>query len=201
MPRCVPNPAKVILSLCDYTGNWPKFYTAPEYEVIKVDVKTTGDVRLFEYLAGRQVHGILCAPPCTDFSGSGAQYWKAKDANGSTLTALSIVDACLRMVAIYKPKFWALENPKGRLRRWLGPPRFLFDPCDFAGYGTEADRYTKKTLLWGDFNVPILNRLEPIRSCPQGSWLQKLGGKSERTKTLRSMTPLGFARAFFEANK
>lgn len=27
-----------------------------------------------------------------------------------------------------------------------------------------------------------------------------LGGKSERTKTLRSMTPPGFARAFMEAN-
>lgn len=29
----------------------------------------------------------------------------------------------------------------------------------------------------------------------------KLGGKSERTKELRSMTPLGFAKAFFEANQ
>jgi len=28
----------------------------------------------------------------------------------------------------------------------------------------------------------------------------KYGGKSERTKILRSITPLGFAKAFFEAN-
>jgi hypothetical protein len=104
------------------------------------------------------------------------------------------------MVAIYKPHFWALENPKGRLRRWLGPPRFTFNPCDFAGY-CESDRYTKRTLLWGDFNIPEKRYLEPVRVCPQGSWLQKLGGKSEHTKTLRSMTPLGFSRAFFEANK
>lgn len=27
--------------------------------------------------------------------------------------------------------------------------------------------------------------------------IMKLGGKSERTKELRSMTPLGFAKAFF----
>jgi hypothetical protein len=29
----------------------------------------------------------------------------------------------------------------------------------------------------------------------------KLGGKSERTKELRSETPVGFARAFFLANQ
>jgi hypothetical protein len=28
-----------------------------------------------------------------------------------------------------------------------------------------------------------------------------LGGKSERTKELRSITPMGFAKAFYEANK
>ena len=201
MPRQCSNPSKLVLSLCDFSGNWPRYYTEPEYEVLKVDIKTTGDVRLYQFL-DRPVHGILCAPPCTDFSGSGAQYWSAKDANGSTLTALSIVDACLRMVAIYKPKFWALENPVGRLRRWLGPPRFIFNPCDFAGYTEDdSDRYTKKTCLWGDFTAPTTDAKQPIRVCPQGSWLQKLGGKSERTKTLRSMTPLGFARAFFEANR
>jgi site-specific DNA-cytosine methylase len=154
-------------------------------------------------LPDKQVHGILCAPPCTDFSGSGAQYWQKKDASGTTISSLSIVDACLRMVAIYKPTFWALENPVGRLRRWLGPYRFSFDPCDFAGWNSnpEADRYTKKTLLWGEFNTPEVRRQEPLKVCAQGSWLMKLGGKSERTKTLRSMTPLGFARAFFEANR
>jgi hypothetical protein len=29
----------------------------------------------------------------------------------------------------------------------------------------------------------------------------QLGGKSERTKKLRSVTPQGFAKAFFEANQ
>lgn len=140
------------------------------------------------------IYGILLAPPCTEFSGSGAQYWPDKDADGRTLSALSIVDAGLRMVAIYNPVFWALENPVGRLRRWLGPPQFAFHPCDFG------DPYTKKTLLWGRFNAPRKSPVEPKRVCSQGSWLMKLGGKSERTKTLRSTTPLGFARAFFEAN-
>jgi competence protein ComEC len=33
-----------------------------------------------------------------------------------------------------------------------------------------------------------------------GNWIMKLGGKSERTKELRSMTPLGFAYAFCASN-
>jgi len=45
-----------------------------------------------------------------------------------------------------------------------------------------------------------MNYVEPVKVCEQGSWLQKLGGKSEKTKTLRSATPMGFARAFYEAN-
>lgn len=117
---------------------------------------------------GEPVYGILCAPPCTAFAVSGAQYWKAKDASGETLEALALVDACLRAVAIYRPKFWALENPVGRLRKFLGPPRLIFNPCDYG------DAYTKKTLLWGEFNLPERNAVVPVRVYEQGSWLQRL---------------------------
>lgn len=193
---------KTILSLCDFSGNWPKFYkdAADEYDVICVDLKHGHDIRTFEFL-DRPIYGILAAPPCTAFAVSGAQYWAAKDASGETLEALGLVDACLRAIAVYRPKFWALENPVGRLRRYLGPPTLMFDPCDYGGWGDEKDAYTKKTLLWGTFQLPEKKPIEPIRVCSQGSWLQKLGGKSEKTKELRSMTPLGFARAFFEANR
>lgn len=63
------------------------------------------------------------------------------------------------------------------------------------------DAYTKRTYLWGKFNIPEFKRISPIRFCKQGSWVQKLGGKSEKTKMLRSITPPGFSRAFFEANR
>lgn len=193
------NASKIILSLFDYSGNWSKFYKDAGYNVQCVDLKHGHDVRFIEFIE-EPIHGILLAPPCTAFAVSGAQYWDAKDDSGDTALGVSLVDAGLRCVAIYKPKWWALENPVGRLRRWLGPPRFSFNPCDFGGYGDERDAYTKKTLLWGDFTPPVPKPIEPVRVCEQGSWVQRLGGKSERTKELRSVTPLGFARAFFEAN-
>ena len=153
-----------------------------------------------------EVHGILAAPPCTDFTVSGAQYWPAKDADGRTAASLAIVDACLHAVETLTPQWWALENPVGRLpklRPNLGQPRIYVDPWMFAGFAPEPeqDRYTKKTGLWGNFNADLPRApLEPIRVCAQGSWIQRLGGKSERTKELRSMTPLGLSVAFSKAN-
>jgi hypothetical protein len=182
----------IVLSLCDYTGEWCRPYREAGYIVEQIDVKLGRDVRLLDFPG--QVHGILMAPPCTAFAGSGAQYWPAKDASGETFSGLALVDACLRLVAVCRPAWWALENPVGRLRRWLGPPRYIFDPCD------HGDPYTKKTCLWGSFTIPKKTPVEPVRANAQGSWVQSLGGKSERTKTLRSVTPAGFARAFFEAN-
>jgi hypothetical protein len=100
-----------------------------------------------------------------------------------------VVDACLRAVAIYRPAWWALENPVGKLRRWLGPPRLYFDPCDYG------DPYTKRTCLWGNFNAPYKRPIEAT----EGSKMHLLPPSDDRAM-LRSVTPAGFARAFFEVN-
>jgi hypothetical protein len=95
---------------------------------------------------------------------------------------------------------FALENPVGKLPKWCGDPIMRFNPCDYAGYGgnPDSEAYTKRTCLYGHFNtdLPTAYR-EPIL----GSMLwRNYGGKSERTKEMRSMTPQGFSRAFFKAN-
>jgi len=40
----------------------------------------------------------------------------------------------------------------------------------------------------------------PVKGAPQGSPIQRLGGKGAKTKEIRSNTPAGFAQAFFQAN-
>ena len=201
----IGNESKIILSLCDTTGTWSAPYREAGYTVIQVDIKDGLDVRLIEYPG--KVHGILAAPPCTDFSVSGAQYWKAKDEDGRTVASLAVADACMRLVALCKPEWWVLENPVGRLKRWYGTPLWMFNPCDYGGYMQPSERthdlapyqdaYTKKTLLWGDFNPPEKKPVEPTGG---NQWIMKLGGKSAKTKHYRSVTPTGFARAFFLAN-
>jgi site-specific DNA-cytosine methylase len=181
-----------VLSLCDFTGNWSRPYEERGYDVVRVDLKHGQDVRLFE-IPPYPVRGILAAPPCTDFASSGARWWEGKG-EGCLLESLSIVDACLRLVAVLNPVWWALENPVGRLKRWIGEPTMAFDPADYGGY-SDGDAYTKRTLLWGRFNQPLMRKVEAT----EGSKMHKLPPSEDR-QALRSETPMGFARAFCESN-
>src|SRR5581483_2537363 len=119
---------RTILSLCDGFGSWSQPYVDDGYHVIRVDLATTGDdVRLMRKPA-QDVHGILAAPPCTVFANSGARWTRTDD---DMREGLSVVDACLRMVIACRPAWWALENPTGKLVRYLGPWRMTFQPNDY----------------------------------------------------------------------
>ena len=202
---------KIILDLCGGTGSWSKPYKDNGYDVRIIDPQEwleddfgTGDVRLFKK-PKEKIYGILAAPPCTHFSGSGARWWKDKGKE-PLLEGLSVVDACLRIIFITKPKFWVLENPVGRLKHYIGDAKCTFQPYEYG------DAYSKRTCLWGDFNMPKpTNIVEP----DMVEFISKKGVKkrmarifyesfslppNERAR-LRSMTPPGFAQAFYESNK
>lgn len=184
------NKNKIILDLCGGTGSWSKPYRDAGYDVRLITLPDN-DVRT--YNPPENVYGILAAPPCTVFSLAGN--W-VKRSNEEMLEALSVVDACLRIIYKAKPKFWALENPVGKLKNWIGESIFRFDPWEF-GDGT-----FKKTALWGNFNKPIQTVFEKPERIPYSQTpIGRLGGKSAKTKELRSITPQGFAKAFFKANQ
>lgn len=200
---------KTLLSLFDYTGNWAEPYAEAGWNVILWDIKHTTDLcstfsdindacadYFYEHIFDNYetIDGILAAVPCTDFAASGARWWKAKDASGQTAASIELVYQTLRIIDLCMPDFWVIENPVGRIHKLvpeLGKP-WYFQPYHFG------HPYTKKTGLWGEFNPPAYtNIVEPT----EGSLMwRKYGGKSEKTKTMRSTTPEGFARAFFEAN-
>lgn len=209
---------KLILSIYDFTGAWAQPWIDNGYPVMLWDKKVEGDIldeRAAElWLRGYEeyVYGVLLAPPCTDFAGSGARWWKDKDKNNPEGLALSVelVEFGMFISALCPNlKFWVLENPVGRIET-LVPElkefrRMSFNPCDFG------DPYTKKTILWGHFNSNLVKTpVEPefttyngkdgriVKMAPQ---FARTGGKSEKTKAIRSATPSGFARAFYEANK
>lgn len=209
------NRRRLILSLCDLTGNWPSAYAEdPNYEVITVDLQKGQDVRLLPYI-DRPVHGILAAPPCIHFCSSGACWWEGKGED-KIIEGMQIVDACLRMVAIYNPVWWALENPVGRLRNWIGPPAWTFEPHNYSGYlapgektvddpGFPAnDAYTKRTCIWGNAKKPALRNVEPLPAQrvyrPDGSFYIRRSNPAHESHRHRSVTPLGFSRAFKLAN-
>ncbi|KKL06601.1 hypothetical protein LCGC14_2594400 [marine sediment metagenome] len=177
----------VILDLCSGSGSWSEPYKKHGYDVRQIDILDGIDIRLMEKL-DCTIHGILAAPPCTALAVSGARWW-AKKGNMALLESLSIVDACIRAVNIYCPKWWALENPIGRLSRYLGPPVMKFQPWEYG------DPWTKRTCLWGHFITPTKSPVFPI----EGGKIHRMPPSPERSR-LRSITPPGFAKAFFEAN-
>ena len=176
---------KLILDLCGGTGAWSRPYSEAGYDVKVLTLPE--DIRLIEFFE-RPVHGILAAPPCCHLAGSGARWWREKGLD-KLIDALSIVDACLRMVILHKPVWWCLENPVGRLSRYLGPPAMTFQPWEYG------DPYQKRTCLWGKFNIPEKKPTEPT----DGQKMWRMGPSDDR-KEKRSITPAGFAKAFFEAN-
>lgn len=177
------NVDKVVLDLCSGTGSWSLPYKDAGYTVHQVDLPT--DVRLYNK-PRNPIHGILAAPPCTVFASSGARW---KRSGQEYLDGISIVDACLRLVVICKPVWWALENPVGRLSTLLGKPRMYFHPWEYG------DPWTKKTCLWGSFNIPTKTPVTPS----EGGKIWRMPPSPSRTRD-RSRTPMGFARAFFLAN-
>lgn len=179
---------RIILDLCGGSGAWSRPYVDAGYDV-RVITLPECDVRLYE--SPGDVHGILAAPPCTHLARSGARWWRGKG-ESALLESMSIVDACLRIILVSNPVWWALENPVGRISKYLGEPHLKFDPYHYG------DPWTKRTWVWGRFNIPARAPVEPV----QGDRTSSIGPtKSYFDRSARrSITPSGFARAFFESN-
>jgi len=200
------NGSKIILDLCGGTGAWSRPYAEAGYDVRNITLPEY-DVRTFK--PPENVYGILAAPPCTMFSIARTTAKKPRDLKGG----MEIVVACLNIIwnCRYKNrlKFWALENPMGILRQFLGVPRFTFDPYEYG------NPFTKKTDIWEYFNIPKKKPLNPyqydiISAGLKGRkyktrlfaipcWGEDITTGNQKIK--RAITPSGFAQAFFRANQ
>lgn len=227
------NENKIILDLCGGSGSWARPYqeagydvrliTLPEYDVtrirkeyihgvpsLRLENEITG---LYEYIPIDQIHGILAAPPCTEFS---VLNCKAEARERKPAEGLVVVMACLNVIRWCTPKWWAMENPVGHLREYMGTPQLTFQPWEYG------DPWTKRTDIWGEFNLPaklhstwedVPNKLplytRPGRGKPNFAYLHKsahslipqLAFANPKTDAdFRAITPPGFAQAFFKAN-
>jgi hypothetical protein len=182
----------IILDLCGGTGAWSKPWAeSGEYDV-RVITLPEHDVRTYQ--PPEEVYGILAAPPCTYFSHMRRRW--GKPTREQMTEALSVVEACMRIIWKCQPEFWALENPAmGDLKKWIGLPKLEFQPFEYG------DAWTKRTAIWGNFISPMkFNQVKPHR---QSHYLNPAinAGSGRTLKERQSMTPPGFARAFFEANR
>lgn len=203
---------KKILHLCADIGSDSKPYQdCPDYEVILIGK----DIGVENYIVDREIYGVIANPPCTEFSTARSDGKARLNDDG-----MFLVNHCLRIIRSCSPKFWVIENPAtGRLKDFLGTPRFVYQPWEFGS------PWTKKTALWGDFNIPkpLYTKWEdvpkndklyvrPTRKKPSLAFLHKSAIEHiEEWKcfkeyidcdmSFRSLCSQGFASEFFKENK
>ena len=157
----------------------------------------------------------MAFPVCTDMAVSGAAHFKRKAERDPEFQnkAVSYAKICAQMFnELGVPYF--IENPVSVLATKWRKPDHSFHPYEYGGYIHDdhaehprwpeyiaaKDAYPKKTCLWtgNGFTMPWKDPVQP----EQGHSRQhkKLGGKSQRTKDIRSATPRGFAKAVYEFN-
>lgn len=198
------NKDKIILDLCGGTGAWSRPYKEAGYDV-RVVTLPQHDIKTYHPPAN--VYGVLAAPPCTMFSMARTTARTPRDLK----SAMEVVHACLRVIWECQQdgkrlEFWALENPKARLRWFLGRPALTFNPYDFG------DAYRKPTDIWGNFNIDLkrtpvsLDSKQKKQSQLNVQHLQPIPKDYIRDPNMdaraiaRSITHAGFARAFFKSN-
>ena len=198
-----------ILHLCADTGSDSKPWKDAGYEVILVG----SDIGVENYHPPKDVYGIIANPPCTEFS-TARSNGKARNPDDG----MFLVEHCLRIIEEANPTFWVIENPaKGVLKHYLGKPQYQYEPW---WYGSP---WTKKTALWGKFNIPerIYNNWEdvpkldglytrPGRPKPSLAFMHKSHYKfipefqdlpeAQSDMEFRSLCSQKFAKAFFKVN-
>lgn len=201
---------KTILHLCADTGSDTKPYRDNGYNVILVG----SSIGVENYHPPKDVYGVIANPVCLEFS-TARSNGKARNPE----EGMKLVRECQRIISECNPKFWVIENPAtGVLKNFLGDPTYQYEPW---WYGSP---WTKKTALWGKFNIPErkyykwedVPKLEglyqrPGRGKPSLAFMHKSHYHKipefqglpvpDSDMEFRSLCSQKFAQAFYEVNK
>ncbi len=183
------------------------------HTVLNIDLSTA----FARDAVGFALLGLGMAPPsfvvsfvcCTNLSVAGAKHFASKLARDPECQ-----NRAVRMAKLAS-EFdcpYMVENPVSILATRWKKPEFTFHPWEYSGHCPEGphpefpevipanDWYNKRTCLWtgNGFRMPPKTHREgPTEVFPGWS---KLGGKSARTKYIRSLTPRGFSYALYAEN-
>ncbi|MFW3387967.1 UNVERIFIED_CONTAM: hypothetical protein RF648_18350 [Kocuria sp. CPCC 205274] len=166
-------------------------------------------------LVGDGVILVGSYPECTHLAVSGAAHFAKKRAINP---AFQIEAASLALLAEKVGNLygcaWYAENPASVLATLWRKPDFIFQPWEFGGYLpvddahptypeyiAPRDAYPKKTCIWcgNGFRKPEVMAVQPEPGYSRQH--QRLGGRSLKTKNIRSATPRGWAKAVYETFK
>jgi len=170
----------------DNNPKMKQYWQDGNVEFLEFDVTVLDWEQLKEILAKKgfdRVEFLWASPPCERFSVACHAFPKI-----GVMKALQVVGACLEAVAILKPRRWVLENPRGRLRWFLGTPRQTIRYGDYdLKYPTE-----KLTDFWGNLPMPMPRFQKRVNPHGYKNWWSKI---MPRDPIFRSCVPLGVSEA------
>lgn len=181
----------------------------------------TGDIRTKKKELGKLVRENDCVligsfTPCYDMATCGARHFEKKALNDALIWAKA---SELALIGIHLAEYFNLpyfiEQPRTVLGTLIDRKKsHTIHPWMYGGYLPEnhkhslfpeiyppRDAYPKETWIWSG-NGFFLPEPKPVDKKEQSypGW-SKLGGKTAKTKEIRSCTPEGFSVAIYEANK
>ena len=203
-----PPEGPVMLSLCDRTTVMCRPWADAGYTCLAVDVqhdpgvtidgniwRVGADLRTWLPPIADYVF-VAAFPSCTNLAVSGARWFRDKGLRG-LIDGLELVERA-RDMCEWSRAPWMLENPASTISTYWREPDYSFHPWEYGGWADGDDGYPKMTCLWtgGGFRMPArrpvaVTDATRIHHAPPGP----------DRGDVRSMTPVGFARAVFEANR
>lgn len=173
-----------------------------------------------ELILSRRLAYVAGWPVCTQLAVSGTARWAEKRSADPHFQAkaMQLVHEC-RVIGRLSGAPGHFENPVSAISSIYRKPNHTFHPNEYGGYLPDndahplypeyfppRDAYGKKTCLWtfGGFVMPdkkpVPIAADQLTGQGQSAAHNKLGGKSDKTKNIRSATPRGFSMAVFLAN-
>ena len=174
---------KILLDLCAGLGGFSQaFKERVDWQVVTVDFNpkfnTTMILDLVDAVENPDKYPefwnlnpdvILASPPCERFSLAVNSFPKL-----GIYQAMRVAGACLEIITKMNPKGWILENPKARLRWFLGVPNKTVNLSHF-GYRT-----VKPTDFWTNIDIDVPQFVRERN--PEGISFNQVKSASARAK-------------------
>lgn len=204
----------IVISLFDKTGNMVRPWAEAGYECVCYDIAHehprfervgAGSIMFVPFdlmhrapiVTGR-IAIVFAFPPCTHLAVSGARWFQGKGLRSLAESVQMFATAAEFAETSGAP--YLIENPVSTISTYWRKPDHTFHPHHFTGFEL-GDHYTKQTCLWvgGGFVMPAQNPAPELVGTKPDNRIHTAPPSDDRAD-FRSATPMGFARAVFQAN-
>ena len=196
---------RLCIDLCSGLGGFSQAFVDAGWDVLRIDnddrfrgvpFTIIADVcqvdSIVEAIGAKGMPSLIVAsPPCERFSLGNRMFPKVGVAK-----ALEVVGAVFEIIARVRPENWIVENPRGRLRWFIGNPTSSIRLSDYGS------KYMKPTDLWHNIGfAPLVSTrpYEPSWSSTKNQGKGSTGLLRLRDPAKRAEMPKGLGQAILDA--